>query len=194
MIQQKGLYLISAMLLSSVWLLRARALKPAIILAGTYGVLVLLPFGVFAALHALPDYLYANYVWPLTNYSDLNACPYGFPIWRNLAVTLGNDSANPVAWMADLASSTPFFVIAALPFLLPFVAWRRVELPYWLAGYALWFAELHRLDMGHLRNGVVLLAVVFFAQCETGRSVFFATCRLGRDAVCGAGGNGELGQ
>jgi hypothetical protein len=70
MFSKKGLYLMLAML------------------GGTYGAWVVLPLGVFAALHALPDNLYANYIWPLTNYSDLNACPYGFPVWGKFGVDI----------------------------------------------------------------------------------------------------------
>jgi hypothetical protein len=173
MIQQKGLYLMAALLVSLAWLRRKHALRPGMLLLGVYGSVVLLPFAVLAALHALPDVLYANYIWPMATYSDLNACPYGFPIWHNLAVSLRQDANQPAAWLVNAVSAVPFFVVAALPVLLPLAAacagkrWFSVPLlPYWLAGYALWLAELHRLDMGHLRNGVVLLALLFFSICE----------------------------
>jgi hypothetical protein len=67
----------------------------------------------------------------------------------------------------------PFLLIVAVPFLLAGLAylWRRDAfrkelVPFWLAGYALWISELHRQDIGHLRNGCLLLVVLFFVLCE----------------------------
>jgi hypothetical protein len=178
MIQQKGLYLMLAMLASLAWARRGKAKRSIFILAGTYGALVLLPFGVFAALHALPDLLFANYIWPLKKYDELNAAPYGFPIWTNLLSDWTRHAKLPMNRAEDIATSVPFFIVAALPFLLPLAVklagkkWVLTPmLPYWLGAYALWFSELHRLDIGHLRNGVMLMAVLFFSICEAAGNV-----------------------
>ena len=178
MIQQKGLYLMLAMLASLAWARRGKAKRSIFILAGTYGALVLLPFGVFAALHALPDLLFANYIWPLKKYDELNAAPYGFPIWTNLLSDWTRHAKLPMNRAEDIATSVPFFIVAALPFLLPLAVklagkkWVLTPmLPYWLGAYALWFSEVHRLDIGHLRNGVMLMAVLLFSICEAAGNV-----------------------
>ena len=173
-IQQKGVYLMAAMLASVIALRRAQAWRPAGILAGVYGAMVLLPFGYFAAKGALPDVLFANYIWPMRMYSELNACAYGFPVWQNSRTVLAAQDANPVVgWGLTLAIAAPFLLIAVLPLLLPMTAalggkrWFGMPvLPYWLGAYALWIAELQRLDIGHLRNGVVVMVVLFFSICE----------------------------
>lgn len=177
MIQQKGLYLMLAMMGSVVCLMRAKAARAMLILGGTYSALVLLPFIIFAALHALPDLLFANYIWPLQKYGELNAAPYGFPAWSNLLSDWSRHAAQPVARAEDAVTAVPFLIVAALPVLLPLAAWTAGKkwvslplLPYWLAAYALWFSELHRLDIGHLRNGVMLMAVLFFSMCEAAKS------------------------
>ena len=173
MIQQKGLYLMLAMMVSLGWARRGKARGSILILTATYGALVLLPFGVFAALHALPDLLFANYIWPLKKYDELNAAPYGFPLWTNLISDWAQHANMPLSRAEDVATTVPFFIVAALPFLLPLAAklagkkWVLTPiLPYWLVAYALWFSELHRLDIGHLRNGAMLMAVLFFSICE----------------------------
>jgi hypothetical protein len=38
--------------------------------------------------------------------------------------------------------------------------------PYWIAALVLSFSEMHRLDVGHLQYGSVLLIVLFFNLCE----------------------------
>jgi hypothetical protein len=173
MIQQKGLYLMLGFLLSLGWLMRAQSRRALAILGAAYSLLVLLPFALFAALHALPGLLFANYIWPLKKYGELNTAPYGFPLWGNLLSQWHQHAALPMARAEDIVTAIPFLTAAALPFLLPVAAkwagpkWTAAPmLPYWLAAYALWLSELHRLDIGHLRNGVMLLAVFFFSMGE----------------------------
>jgi len=149
-------------------LLCRRLFRTASIFAAAYAATMALAFAAFAALHALPDVWYANFVWPLSSYSQTNAAPYGFPLWQNLATMLAQQQNKALAFLEDAALSMPFLLVAVLPVLLPLsarVTLRR--LPYWLAAYAFWLAELHRADMGHLRNGVILMAVLFFTICET---------------------------
>jgi hypothetical protein len=177
MIQQKGLYVMVALMASAAWLLRAKAVRVMLILGGTYSAMVLLPVGIFAAMHALPDVLFANYVWPLRKYGELNAAPYAFPAFSNLLADWDRHAAQPMARAEDVATCVPFLVVAVLPVMLPLAGWIAGKkwvaaplLPYWLTAYALWFSELHRLDIGHLRNGVMLMAVLFFSICEGAQS------------------------
>jgi hypothetical protein len=152
----------------------------------------LLPFAFFAAAQALPDVVFANFIWPLSTYSDLNAAPYAFPIWDNVRVFLGRHAHQPVLQMEDVVFAAPFLLVAVLPLLLPLAArWSGARwfatplLPYWLAGYALWLAELHRLDMGHLRNGTLILALFFFSICEAGGNKYLRGLGLGF-TICAA--------
>jgi hypothetical protein len=114
----------------------------------------------------------------------VNAAPYGFPIWHNLVETFRRQGSAPLALLPDVALSAPFLLVALLPLLLPIAAgfcgrrwFQRSMLQYWLSAYALWLSELHRMDMGHLRNGVMLMAILFFSICEAGGSTWLR--RLG---------------
>jgi hypothetical protein len=128
---------------------------------------------------ALPDAWYTNFIWPFTTYSQTNAAPYGFPLWQNLAAMLAQQQNKPLALLEDLALSMPFLLAAILPIILPVTARMTVRtLPYWLAAYAFWLAELHRADMGHLRNGVILMAILFFSICETSGNAFLRRAGL----------------
>lgn len=170
-IQQKGVLLFVALLVSLIFISRKRAV---LMFISAFLVSGLLPLAWFTALHALPNVWYANFVWPLNSYSGVNAAPYGFPIWQNLLTIVSQQGNRPSAWIVAIIFVTPFFVIAALPLLLPAAAslqrWKWFQkplLPLWLASYALWLSEIHRKDIGHLRNGAILLALLFFAICET---------------------------
>lgn len=164
MIQQKGVYLTASLLISLVCLLRARSTRPVLILGLSYALLALLPFAIYAVLHALPDLLFANYLWPLRKYGELNAAPYAFPLLNQLEAA---------KHLPDVLALIPFVIAAALPLLLPITAafagrtWFNLRfLPYWLTAYALWLSELHRLDIGHLRNGAILIGIVCLSVCE----------------------------
>lgn len=179
MLQQKGCYVAFGLLLSLVWLMRRRALRAAAIFSGAFALTCAAPFGAFWAAHALKDAVWANYIWPMTTYSDINAAPYGSPFWKNVRHTLAEQGLTPVAVGQEVAFALPFLLIAGMPLLLPLAArlsgkqWFATRLlPYWLTAYALWFAELHRMDMGHLRNGAVMMAVLFFSICEAGGNRF----------------------
>jgi hypothetical protein len=69
--------------------------------------------------------------------------------------------------------SAPFLLMLVLPVLLAVLGclyrsrvFEKRWIPYWICGYALWLAELHRQDLSHLRNGSLLLVLLFFAICE----------------------------
>ncbi len=191
-IQQKGCYLALGLFVSLLCLPRR---KPAVTFASVFAAVALLPFVFFAALHALPDVLFANYIWPMTSYSHLNAATYGFPIWQNLRETWNQQGRGWGAGVEDLALTMPFFLVAALPVLLPVAAFasgrrwlQKPVLPYWLAAYALWISELHRLDMGHLRNGVMVMAILFFSICEAGGNNWLKRAGLALSMCVGLAG------
>ncbi len=176
--QQKGLYLLLSLTAAVLLSHRKRATWPILILLSSYATAMGLQFALFGMLRALPNLLYANYVLPLTAYSEINGAPYGFPIWQNLwpsfLAASRHQSIVPLAWTEAAILTVPFLLVMTIPALLPAVAFlakknplEKRMLPYWLAAYALWFSELHRLDIGHLRNGCVLLVVLFFSICET---------------------------
>ena len=188
MIQQKGYCLAVALLISLLWLMRRKAFRPAMIFAGCFAVVALSPFVFFTAVHALPDVLFANYLWPLRSYSELNQSPYGFPAWRDFRWSIERHANHPIGWIGDFAFTfaIPFLLVALLPLLLPLAArlsgprWFTAPiLPYWLAAYALWIAELQRIDIGHLRNGVVIMVVLFFSICEVGTNKYLRRAGFG---------------
>jgi len=172
-LQQKGVYLAFAFLACLLW---RRFFRAGLVFAAAYAATVAVGFSAFAA---LPDAWYANFIWPFSSYSQTNAAPYGFPLWQNMSTILAQQHYKPAAWLEDVALSMPFLLVAALPVLLPLSARvTRHALPYWLAAYAFWLAELHRADMGHLRNGVILMAVLFFTVCETSGNAFLRRAGL----------------
>lgn len=170
MVQQKGCYVALACLIA---LFAAKAKRAAFTFAAVFAAVGSLPFFYFAAVHALPELVFANYLWPLNGYSDLNAAPYAFPLGREFADLWMHPHRSPAEWFMAAGEVAAFTAVAALPFLLPVCScwsgrrWFGLKmLPVWLAGYALWASELHRLDIGHLRNGTMLLAVLFFSISE----------------------------
>jgi hypothetical protein len=184
--QQKGLYLVAALVLpilvngrreDEAWPRLASYL--GLLLSGyaAIGGLVILFFWYAGA---LPDLIYANLIWPLTRYSNLNQLPYGFglitltfPYYRDSLQALLPPSLSQV--LAPLMM-LPVAVILCLPFLLIGLAsfsclakskrgliFSPLMLPYWTAGMALWMAELHRQDIIHLVYGSPLFLILFFA-------------------------------
>ena len=176
-LQQKGLNLVLAFVVCLGILHRRPGLRLAAILCSGYACVVAVELSLYAAAGALHDLIYVNLLWPLSTYQSVNAAPYGFPLWEiwfpNWFQVLRADFVFPVAIILTAALSLPFLLILTLPLLLALLAYFsrarfswRAWLPYVLSGYALWAAEIHRLDMGHLRNGSVILIVLFFALCE----------------------------
>jgi hypothetical protein len=184
--QQKGLYLVAALALAilvndrragEAWPRLARHLGPLLSGYVAVGALVIL---FFWSAGALPDLIYANLIWPLTRYSNVNLVPYGhglmtlnFPFYRNSLQALLPLSLSQV--MAPLMM-LPLAVILCLPLLLigltGFASLAKSKrgmifgpllLPYWTAGLALWMAELHRQDLIHLVYGSPLFLILCFA-------------------------------
>jgi hypothetical protein len=174
-LQQEGFLLAIALAASLLCLRRIKAVAVLII---AYAAVLAVLFTGFAFAHALPDLLYANYLRPLKSYGNTNAAPYGYPVREVLRpifqLALNSSTFPPIAVIETAALTMPFLLVMAMPLLPPLAAMAsRLNplkprlLPYWLAAYALWVSELYRLDIGHLRNGCVLLAVLFFSICET---------------------------
>ena len=176
-IQQKGLYLAASLVLALVLLDRKHCLAPIGILSAGYSCILAAEIVLYAGLKSLPDLIYANFMWPLSTYESVNAASYGYTLreswWPTWFSGLRPHFSLGLTLAQIAAFSIPWVLILVVPFLLPIVgymwrpnAFRRDMLPYWLAGYALWASELHRLDLGHLRNGTPVLIILFFALCE----------------------------
>jgi len=162
---------------------RKPSLRSIASLLGGYCSVFLIELALYAAAGALPDLLYANFIWPLSVYQEVNASPYGYPLWQVLELAWSSDLkvqfSTPLAFARTCAIAAPYLLILALPLLLPLLglfskrtAFRRELLPYWMAGYALFASELQRFDLGHLRNGCLILVILFFTLCETAPARF----------------------
>jgi len=126
----------------------------------------------------LNDLIYANLIWPLTNYHKVNVVPYGYGLmellyqldWKPLL-----EAALP-PWAVALLGMVlmgPFFIILALPVLLvvltaasyvcqsdPPKLFSLRLWPYWTVGLGLWISELHRQDIVHLIYGSPVLLIL----------------------------------
>ena len=174
-LQPKGFLLFLSYLLL-LWLLCRREpgllLSAARLLAG-YVLVGLAVVLLFWTAGGFADLVYANVVWPLTNYTNLNTVPYGFGLqalfWESWTPSLSNLLSRAVALGAASLLAVPFLVIGALPLLLGLfavlhrsVAFNRHTLPYWIVGFALWGSEIHRKDITHLIYGSPLLVILCF--------------------------------
>ncbi len=179
-LQQKGVYLALAFVVTLALLHRKTWVRLAGPMAAGYACVVLTEFLLYAYAQALPSLIYANFTWPLSTYESVNRCLYGFDLreslWRAWFSTLHIRFSAPLAFAGATLFSVPYLLILAVPLLLPAItlrrrsiAFRRDLIPYWIAGYALWASELHRVDLGHLRNGCLILVVLFFSICERQR-------------------------
>jgi hypothetical protein len=202
-LQQEGFLLAMALAASLLYLRRRRGLKAVAVLLAAYAAVLALLFTGFAFAHALPDLLYANYLRPIKSYGNTNAAPYGYPVREVLRPifqrALNNQVFPPVAFIETAVLTLPFLLVMAMPLLAPLAALvSRLNplkprlLPYWLAAYALWCSELYRLDIGHLRNGCVLLAVLFFAICETSSTKWLQPVALVITACVAFGGASQF--
>lgn len=130
---------------------------------------------------AIRNLYYANILWPLSHYSAVNTVPYAQQLisayWNRW-----NFRGGPFDPLRAVAAFfiMPNFMIAALPVILPLLAWRagfhrlsgwRSASPlvalYSLCGCALWLSEIHRMDITHLQFGSLLLIVVaIYLLCQ----------------------------
>jgi 4-amino-4-deoxy-L-arabinose transferase-like glycosyltransferase len=169
-LQQKGVLLLLALL---VWLWmqqrrRSTSLSSLGAVAGGYASVLGLTIVYFWSHHALWDLAYANVVWPSQHYSAANVVPYAQGMirdcWNHFVV-----AKTGFRWTIVTATVliTPFLFVAALPVLLPALAFRYRNNPvtpeitlYWLCGLALWLGEIHRKDIFHLVFGSPLLIIL----------------------------------
>lgn len=123
------------------------------------------------------------------SYHNLNSAPYGWEVWAKMLPGWFSHAHKtmpaPAAALLAVSMTLPYLLIMALPFLLGALLWfwkkefwRRELVPCWLAAYAIWLAEIHRWDIGHLRDGCILLAVVFLTVCEKHTSAWPRWCAL----------------
>jgi hypothetical protein len=176
-LQQKGLYLALSFVIALVFLHRKHRVRLIGIVCAAYGCVLGAGVAVYAGLKALPDLIYTNFVWPFSIYHSVVGATYGYTLrenwWPMWFSALRPHFSLPFTLAQIAVFSVPWVLVLAVPFLLPILAhtwqanvFRRDTLPYWLAGYALWASELHRLDLGHLRNGIPVLMILFFGLCE----------------------------
>jgi 4-amino-4-deoxy-L-arabinose transferase-like glycosyltransferase len=169
-LQPKGILLLLALVIWLV-LLRIRESAPLAstgFLVGGYVATVGLMLLYFWSQHALWDLIYANYLWPSKHYAAANVVPYAQGVFRDYWESWAAPTST-VRWTAVTASVLviPFIFVAILPALLPVLGlWksRQAQKPevilYWLCGWALWFAEVHRKDICHLVFGSPLLIIL----------------------------------
>jgi hypothetical protein len=195
MIQQKGVLLLMAMLAALPIAQETKRLRSAAWLVFGFSLAIAAELAPYVKQHAIGDLIYSDFQIPASTYEKVNAVYYGFPLWSSWLPrwfeTFHRSFVSPVALMLAGAVALPLFLVVLAP-LLPVLAhllgWRplrRDVLPYWIAGYALWLSELHRFDIGHLRNGCVLLVAVFLTLLETAPyryakrvGVIIASCSL----------------
>jgi hypothetical protein len=172
-LQQKGALLFLSLLLI-VFLVRRKQpgfLSSVAHLAAGYVAVLFLTVSYFFASGAFPQFLYANFIWPSTNYHNVNLVSYAYGLrslywksWFDLLIAVVSPAA---AYSISGVLLLPFLVVAGLPLLLVVLGLsRRAEafgpttLPYWLAGSALWISEIHRADITHLIYGAPILLIV----------------------------------
>jgi phage shock protein PspC (stress-responsive transcriptional regulator) len=185
-IQQKGLYLILAMAFLA-WYCGNRTgqaklkivTEEAVLLTGYAGVgcLVLLFFYFSGGLYEL---IYANVIWPISNYSNINVVPYGFGLMKfyyaNFIENFQLILPYPIYHVVSILNLTPLLIIFFMPILLfgftglaccqqatrVMIYNSAKGLSYLVLGFALWISELHRKDMIHLIYGSPLLLILLF--------------------------------
>jgi hypothetical protein len=183
-IQQKGLCLIVALSLV-VWWNSYRAGETKSTIASHLGKMLggFVAVGGFVFLFfylsgGLPDLIYANLIWPLTSYHNVNRVTYGFGTMLHYEAYRQFFQAAfsaPASRVLTLLLMSPFWLIVCLPFLLlglggfSFLTsanrgkiFGAAMLPYWAAGLAMFISELHRPDIMHLIYGTPLLLVLLF--------------------------------
>lgn len=175
-LQQKGLYVAIALAAAILIVRRAGRLKRIGFIFGGFFTVLAAGAAFYSVQGALLPFIRSN-LSVAANYHNLNAAPYGWEVWANwLPVWFSSVHTimpAPAAAAFAVAVNLPYLLVMALPLLLGGLLWllkrelwRPEVVPCWLTGYAIWLAEIHRWDIGHLRNGCILLAVVFLTVCE----------------------------
>ena len=208
-LQQKGVLLLAACLVL-LWLLRRE--RPgllrgvATLLAGYLTIVAALTVYFYAA-GALPELIYANIIWPFTNYHSVNSTPYAYGLrelyWNSWISLLASASSRIPVYGAASIFVLPILVLAGLPVLLLIlaagqrsVAFNRTTLPYWIVGSALWLSEVHRMDMTHLIYGspVFLILCTYLWQSRQEKFWRYGTATLAISIVLFAAFNALVAQ
>ncbi len=172
MIQQEGVLLAGAALLTILVLNRRQRKRPIAFLLLPYMIIVTSAIAFYAAKGALGDLVFADYVWPRSRYLGINATPYGylFPSMLQGILNIHNLAARLLGWFLLL----PLGVVFAIPVVLIAAtlvfrsrAFTRELLPFWICGIALWMAEMHKPDMPHLIWGSPVLLILLSRFLET---------------------------
>jgi hypothetical protein len=176
-LQQKGVYLLLAFAVSVCLVDRSRRLKKIAACIFGFACVGIAGAAFYAHNGALASFVRFN-LRVASEYHNFNAAPYGWEVWArwipDLFASLQKFAPKPIAAAAAILINLPFLMILALPLLLPIClrcigkpAWRREMAAACICAYALFLSEFHRHDIGHLRNGSVLLAIVLFSVCES---------------------------
>jgi len=158
-----------------LWILyrgRFRVLSLITLLSG-YFLVIASVLALFWRAGGLSDLIYANVMWPLTNYSGINAVPYGLEFrelyWDSFTASFGAVTPPLVATAISAFLSIPFLIVMGLPLVLLTLGLRyrrvsvdRLVLPYWFVGFAFWFSEMHRKDLPHIAYGSPILIILAF--------------------------------
>lgn len=187
-LQQKGLYVAFAFAVAILIVHRAARRKRIGLVLGGFFSVAAAGAAFYGIQGALPQFIRFN-LRVASNYHNLNAAPYGWEVWARWLPGWFSSSREimpaPAALALAVAVNLPYLLVMALPFVLGALLWfwkrdlwRREVIPCWLAGYGIWLAEFHRWDIGHLRDGCILLAVVLLTVCERHASAWPRRCAL----------------
>ncbi len=194
-LQPKGILLLLAFL---VWLSiqhrrQSAPLTALVWVTGGWAAVIALMFGYFWTRGALGDLIYINVVWPSHNYGPAFSVPYAAYLLDNFSRwVMPMPGFNWTIGMATVLV-IPFLFVAGLPVVLIYLGIShgiRKLAPeialYWLAGVALWLAEIHRKDICHLVFGSPLLIIlcVFYLQARRNRGFSLAIQVLLITSVC----------
>ena len=174
----KGLYLFLALVLT-LWLYRKEHpfSRACAVLLGGFALTTGLVGVWFWGNGGLHDLIYANLLWPLHHYSSINEVPYGWEFrqiyWSAFTSSLESAFSPRVGLALSSVLSIPFVVVMALPLVLALClarfrreAFDRLTVPYWIAGTAFWFSEMHRKDINHIVYGAPLFILLAFFYCR----------------------------
>jgi hypothetical protein len=175
----KGLLLfLSFVLLLGIFYRKDPLFRPALVsLLGGFSIVNGILLAWFWSVGGLPNLVYANLVWPLSNYSSSNAVPYGLDFrqlyWSAFTASLRPLLSPAIGTALSGLLCLPFAVAMGLPLILLGCvaafrrsAFDRTTLPYWIAGLAFWFSEMHRRDLEHIVWGSPLLVLLAFSYCR----------------------------
>jgi hypothetical protein len=139
---------------------------------GSVGLSVVLFFWLNGSLH---DLVYANAIWPATQYHSVNRVPYAYGIRELLPQfsSLISVVLRRLSYAAIAVALFPLVVVAALPLLIicgvglqlararrADGTWDKLPWAYWCCGVSLFVSESHRPDMMHLIYGCPILLIV----------------------------------